>query len=259
MQLTINDLPTGYRQVLNTVINSGCLVSPRGDATRELLGVKIFVENTDHVLPVGIGRGIRTDIADTEALELIAGEHDPENQRFNPASGFKNDPNLLCYGALTRDGIERSVDWLAGDPGTRRAAANLGHVGRDSAYPCLASLGWMIRCGRLHSFSDFRSQDAWLGLPYDLHAVAALGRTMANVLGVEPGPVHHYCRSLHMYTRHFDLVRKVTDRPEALRPTMELTGASWDAVQFEARRGLEAMRAARPTEAGSAPEDLRGA
>lgn len=255
MEIYVDSFPREYGRVLRAVRRQGDWAAPRGEGTREVLGVTIVLRDTRCVLPVGTGRGVKPSLAETEALELIAGTHDPDNQRFDPGSGFVNDPNLECYGPLTLDAIERSVRFLQEDRSSRRAVANLGHTGGDSPYPCLASLGWVIRRDQLVAFADFRSNDAWLGLPYDIHAVASLQRSMANVLGVIPGTVFYHARSLHLYERHLGLVDRVEPDPDTWRPTTEVGGADWASARAEAAQRLAGMRAREiGRETGAVPE-----
>lgn len=244
MHYDIESFPEEYGYLLRDVRANGDRVAPRGDATREVLGATIELHNTSAVLPVGTGRGVKPSLADTECLELIAGTHDPANQRFDPGSGFVNDANLECYGPLTLDAIARSVQYLQEDKFSRRAVANLGHTGGDSPYPCLASLGWVIRDNRLVAFADFRSNDAWLGLPYDIHAVAGLQRSMAFTLGIEPGKIIYFARSLHIYERHLDLIDRVSSRPDSRRFTTSVAGRTWPQARALAQKRLDDMRRA---------------
>lgn len=236
MEMTIENLSHGYRRVLD-VVSRGERVAPRGEATRELLGFQLHVQSTNDVLPLGSGRpgGINRGLALELATQLIAGVYLPARLRFN-SPHFVDDDRLENYGPLLAPGVARSVRYLQEDPHTRRAAANLGHTGGDSGYPCTLGLGWVIRDGHLHGFSEMRSQDAWLGLPYDLFMFAALQRTMAAVLGVEPGPMHHRVRSFHIYER--DLLK--ADDVNCGRPndTMWVPGDDWEHVVRLAQRLL---------------------
>ncbi len=238
----IESFPDEYGEILCWVRDCGEWTAPRGEDTLEVLGAQLVIEDTTCTLPIATGRKCKVSLADTEALELVSGTHDPDNQRFNPTSGFVNDPNLECYGPLTKAAIERSIAVLTDDRDSRRAVANLGHVGDDSPYPCLASLGWVIRKGSLHGFVDFRSNDAWLGMPYDVHACAALLRSMAWTLEVKPGRLYYRARSLHLYDRHLGLIDAVST-PDRYRATTMVRGNTWLDAQIDAERALQAMKA----------------
>jgi thymidylate synthase len=50
--------------------------------------------------------------------------------------------------------------------------------------------------------TTMRSNDVWLGLPYDLFTATILQELMAGWLGVELGTYHHHVDSLHLYAQH---------------------------------------------------------
>lgn len=235
MELHVPSFPAGYRSILSAIANRGEYAEPRGEETIELLGATIVIEDTQFTLPTGMGRKIGTALADEEALQLIAGVYRPE--RLKMPAQFTADDKLEGYGTLARAGIERSVQYLMDDPDTRRACVNLAHTGGDSGYPCLTSLGWALRGDRLWAFSNWRSNDAWLGMPYDVHKVAALQHTIAYVLGVVPGPLVHHVRSLHIYASDIDRIdglESIVTSRSILRPTLRIDAPTWRAARYRA-------------------------
>lgn len=198
--MSIGDLTSGYHKVVQQVVQYGSAVAPRGEITREVLGFQLNIDSTNNVLPVGSNRGVNTRLADELAKQLIGGVYIPERLKF-ASPHFVDDDQLENYGPLIAPSVFRAVEYLKEDPSSRRAVANLGHTGGDSGYPCTISLGWVIRGGCLHGFSEMRSQDVWLGLPYDIYMFAALQRTIANSLAVRPGRMFHRVRSMHIYER----------------------------------------------------------
>lgn len=236
--MNIHTLAGGYFQVLREVAQAGVLVAPRGDPTLEILDFHLTVTDSRWTLPVTTGRKPSQRLAKELALQVLGGVYRPERLTFNP--GFVDDDALENYGPLLAPGIERSITYLQADPMTRRAVANLGHTGGESGYPCTVSLGWAIRQDRLHAFSTMRSQDAWLGLPYDLYMFAAVQRSMASVLGVEPGPMHHSVRSFHVYRRDVPKISAVGPATDAV-PTHEIAAGRWVDVQRLARWQLDQL------------------
>lgn len=65
--------------------------------------------------------------------------------------------------------------------------------------PCTCTMQFMIRKGRLHMFTNMRSNDAFIGLPHDIFAFTMLQEIIARSLGVELGSYKHAVGSLHMY------------------------------------------------------------
>ena len=56
-----------------------------------------------------------------------------------------------------------------------------------------------------------RSNDIWMGVPYDMFSFCFLQVKMAMELGVEVGTYTHYAGSLHMYKRDYDVALKNMD------------------------------------------------
>lgn len=231
MEVNVRSLPESYGDILRMIPQAGQRVAPRGDATWEVLNFNLTVASSTCVLPVDTGRQINTGLGDELALQLLAGVYLPARLAFQP--GFVDDDKLENYGPLLAPSFYRAERYLREDRYSRRAAANLGHTGGDSGYPCTLSLGWIIREGELHAFSEMRSQDAWLGLPYDLHMFAAAARSLAYLLDVAPGPLHHRVRSFHLYERDLEKVQRVGS-PGRFRPTTMVRRRTWQEVQDQA-------------------------
>lgn len=66
---------------------------------------------------------------------------------------------------------------------------------------CTIALQFFVRNNKLDMVVTMRSNDIWLGLPYDLFNFTCMQIQMAMELGVEIGTYYHNAGSLHMYTR----------------------------------------------------------
>lgn len=67
--------------------------------------------------------------------------------------------------------------------------------------PCTLSLQFLMRDGFLHMITTMRSNDLWLGLPYDIFAFTCLQNIVAGEMGVKPGDYIHNVGSLHLYEK----------------------------------------------------------
>lgn len=67
--------------------------------------------------------------------------------------------------------------------------------------PCTVALQYQIRDGKLYATTFMRSNDIWLGLPYDMFAFMNMQVKMAMELGVGLGAYTHIAGSLHLYER----------------------------------------------------------
>jgi thymidylate synthase len=96
-------------------------------------------------------------------------------------------------------------EMLTKDPLSRQAVIHIKDASRKQTKdtPCTMSLQFLIREGRLYMTTIMRSNDIWLGFPYDVFSFTALQVIMAMELGVEVGEYTHIAGSLHLYERNW--------------------------------------------------------
>jgi len=87
------------------------------------------------------------------------------------------------------------VSWEARD----LAAARQGGC-RD--VPCTLALQFLLRDGELNLVATMRSNDVWLGMPYDVFCFTVIQQLIAAAVGAEPGWYQHQAGSLHLYDQH---------------------------------------------------------
>lgn len=68
---------------------------------------------------------------------------------------------------------------------------------------CTVCLQFIVRGGRLYCTTYMRSNDLWLGFPYDVFQFTCIQIRMAMELGLNIGSYTHIAGSLHMYERDF--------------------------------------------------------
>lgn len=103
---------------------------------------------------------------------------------------------------------------LTKDPRTRQAVIHI-KTPNDSETkdtPCTVYLQFFIRNGKLNLSVHMRSNDIWMGVPYDMFSFCFLQMKMAMELGVEIGEYIHYAGSLHMYERDYLVSKENIDR-----------------------------------------------
>ncbi len=84
---------------------------------------------------------------------------------------------------------------------------------RSKDTPCTVAWHFMIRGGALNLTVFMRSNDAWLGTPYDILSFTTIQRAVAAVIGVPVGHYHHVVSNLHLYDEHVDKARAMLDEP----------------------------------------------
>lgn len=123
------------------------------------------------------------------------------------------------------DQLDQVRRLLTAEPSSRRAVVQLFDPVLDFAghrdVPCTIGYRFSIRAGRLHMHTTMRSQDLWLGLPYDVFTATVLQELLAGWLGVGLGSYHHHVDSLHLYDQDLEAAHRLAE-VDAL-PAEELT------------------------------------
>lgn len=222
MEFILNDLRGDYVNLVKHVTHSGKPVVSRGLATRELTAVSLVFPNVlNPLLPVGVGRGVNARLAAIEALQLISGvqRHDLVQQvtpGFDSVLVDQENPDYGAYGPRIITQVGDCIDILNADPTTRRAVIaiwnelDLTHTGDR---PCTVFMQFLVRDNgfgpALELHTHMRSQDVWLGVPYDIFMFTQLQHTVAFILGLPAGQFVHHTTSLHIYETDLSKVDKL--------------------------------------------------
>ena len=93
---------------------------------------------------------------------------------------------------------------LKADPNSRQAVIHIKEPNPEKTkdLPCTVALQYFIRDGKLYATTYMRSNDIWLGFPYDVFTFTCLQIKMAFELGVGIGSYTHIAGSLHLYSRN---------------------------------------------------------
>jgi thymidylate synthase len=234
-----------YPRLCHDLLDGGSDVRPRGKLTKELLDVTIQIEDPADVRLDAVNRArYKPAIGVAEGLLLIAGVSDPALMtRISPAFKAFTDGGAFhgAYGPRLRFQLPRAIERLAADRDTRQAVVTIWDPLHDGAepeqdsprdLPCTVYLNLRIRDGKLTLKTHMRSNDAWLGLPYDVTQFTLLQRTIADVLGLPAGPYVHHVDSLHLYEGHWDSAEQ-THAPTSGYPSLGgLTAATWSQARL---------------------------
>ena len=99
---------------------------------------------------------------------------------------------------------------LRDDPSSRQAVIHIKDASNKPTkdVPCTVYLQFFIRDGKLNMSTHMRSNDIWMGVPYDMFSFCFLQMLLAMELGVEIGQYTHYAGSLHIYSRDYEAAKK---------------------------------------------------
>lgn len=137
-------------------------------------------------------------------------------------SGFGHDTDLEPF----KNQLTALIQLLKIDPNTRQAILTMWDSGdlihtilKDHKdLPCTLSLIFFVRNNKLHLVTTMRSNDAWLGLPYDVFCFTTLQRIIAVELGLGLGTYIHQAGSEHIYSRNQEKIDQILRAPCPLYP-----------------------------------------
>jgi thymidylate synthase len=218
--LVLPDARNGYVQLVSWLIETGAPVDgSRGGGTLERTGVTIEMHDpTGVMLPLGVNRKVNTKLAAVETLQLLSGTGSAELlRRAAPTYGdVMVQPEHIEYGAYglrVRHQLDQVYRELLDNPASRRAVLAIWReddLFHDGDRPCTLSLNFIIRDGKLELHVMMRSQDVWLGVPYDLFMFTQIQLSLARQLGVPAGKYVHHATSLHIYRRDLNAAGMLT-------------------------------------------------
>lgn len=217
----INDITLGVAEEL---FDFGINTAPRGNQTKELINLSaslLSVHNRMTTLPF---RKFSLAYAIGELTWYLSASNDLEHMKYYALqySNFSDNGESL-YGAygpriFRKRGDRRSqwhqaIETLLKDSDSRQAVISIynpddaGRTTKDM--PCTLNFQLMIRNESLHWITNMRSNDLWLGTPYDIFCFTMMQEIMADKLNVQPGIYSHHVGSWHLYDRNFERMRKI--------------------------------------------------
>lgn len=121
-----------------------------------------------------------------------------DGETVNSAYGYR------IFEKFGFDQWEHVKGLLKADPNSRQAVIHIKEPNpkKTKDLPCTVALQYFIRDGKLYATTYMRSNDIWLGFPYDVFTFTCLQIKMAFELGVGIGSYTHIAGSLHLYSRN---------------------------------------------------------
>lgn len=194
---SMNDI---YRQLCGKLSVQGHDVA----GTKELLNSGFtLLDITDNIATVRTGYSVAYMLG--ELAWYFTGRDDGVTDR----SAY----GAIVFNRYGFDQVAQVIDTLKRDPYSRRAVINF-NVPNPKRFKtkdeiCTIALVFELRDGKLDCTGIMRSNDVWLGTPYDVVFFTELQKHIANELGVGYGKYTHFAVSLHAYERDIDRVREV--------------------------------------------------
>lgn len=145
-------------------------------------------------------------------------------------------------GGKTYNQIQQAVDQIKNNPDSRRIVVSAWNVadlqdlikGKKTAPPaCHSFFQFYVQDGKLSCHLYMRSNDVFLGAPFNIAQYALLTMMMAQVTGLKPGEYIHTNGDVHIYKNHFDQVKEQLSREPRKLPKMKLNPEVKDIFDFK--------------------------
>lgn len=220
---------------LSWVLNKGNSVAPRGQVTKEALQQTAIVNMRRPVVTLE-ERKLSTKFLGGEAYWILSGDNRVETiAPYNKnIVNYSDDGQTFfgAYGPRIVSQLDYVVDKLKSDADTRQAVLTIWRENPPATkdVPCTVAVHFMIRDHKLNCHVYMRSNDLWLGFPYDVfnfsmlsHLVCCRLNASAATNGdvIKPGMLYHTASSRHIYEQHFEQAEKLTKQYNLSAMTME--------------------------------------
>lgn len=158
---------------INHTLNDGKEYSPRNILTKEILGTNISFDMNYPICYHQL-RKLSYKFMAAEAYWITSGsmfvvDIEPYNKHI---AQFSDDNYIFngAYGPPFINQLMYIVNTLKFDPSSRQAVLTIWKQNpiKTKDYACTLSLQFIIRNGKINTIVNMRSNDLWLGRPYDL-------------------------------------------------------------------------------------------
>ena len=186
--------------------------------TKEIMGYQGRLENIWKNILYNPIRKFSMSYACAEMLWYLSGTDDVELiKQYAPSYVNYTEDGVHAWGAYGKrwatvpHQIDLIYDILSQDPDSRQAIMAIYqaedliavHDGGKKDIPCTLTLQFLLREDKLNLITNMRSNDAWLGLPYDIFCFSTLQRILADMLQVGYGIYIHQSGSEHLYQKNY--------------------------------------------------------
>lgn len=201
-------------------------VSRDGEVAAEVINAITVIEDPTRCIMYNKIRNMPIRYAVGELLWYLSGNNNlREIQKYTKAWDRMSDDGITVnsnYGYCIQkkfgfDQWEYVKEKLAKESNTRQAVI---HIKAPSNEPsldvnCTVCCQFLIRNDKLYMTTYMRSNDLWLGFPYDVFQFTAMQILMSMELGVGLGTYTHIAGSLHLYQRDLTKAKENSEKLKA--------------------------------------------
>lgn len=191
----------------------------RNGPVRELVGYSFAIDPRFPVLR-NPRRHFCTPYAAAETLWYLSRQRNvemllsyaPQYKRFADEYGNAHGAYGYRWENHKQDQIKAAIELLKRSEETRQCviaiwnATDLCMAAYDFAepdMPCTLTIQFLVNSGQLHMIVNMRSNDLWLGTPYDVFAFTSIQQLVAGELALPMGTYVHQVGSMHLYESNY--------------------------------------------------------
>lgn len=216
---TFKGVNSAFIYLAKKIKSKGMVSKPRGMEIKELIGEGVCIDNPRNRLTYNKIRAFSPQFAIGENLWYLSGSDKLEVISYYSPSYYKfSDDGVIlngAYGPRIQNQMEECKRILCDDPDSRRAVISIltsnDNKINNSDVPCTCTIQFILREGYLDALVYMRSNDLFLGLPYDIYSFTIIQELMAITLGVNLGKYYHFVGSLHVYEKDYEKLNLLTN------------------------------------------------
>lgn len=224
-----DNVTSAWIELLDLVMNHEHRSAPRGQGTRERLGTRVWFPIKNNIVLSGV-RDLNYKFMIAEWLWIQTGREDVASlDQYNKEVKRFSDDGVIYNGAYGPR-LASQWDYLLGtlrkDRDSRQAVAPIfTPCPKESKdIPCTVAFQVFIRNEKLYAIMTMRSNDLFLGFPYDVYNFSQLANALAGELGVDTGDFCLQAGSSHVYDRDEEKVLQILREPFGYLSSPRLPG-----------------------------------
>lgn len=218
MYIVDEGFSNAYKKMCLYLLENGEKSCPRNMDTQEVEGAMIIVKNPRTRMINHELRNVSISFAIGEWLWHMEGRNDLKMIQYYAPSYYKysDDGKILngAYGPRIKRSLMKIVETLKKDPDSRRAVVPIywkeDAVLDSNDIPCTIGFQFLIRNNKLDMIVNMRSNDIFLGFPYDIFNFTMWQEYVACKLNIDIGTYTHIANNLHFYEENREKIVKAS-------------------------------------------------
>ena len=212
--LEANTATDAFEKAYNMVEWRGEEVESRIGKTKHLTDITLVINNPYHNICINPQRNLSlryilaelrwymsgsNKVADIAPYAKMWSTLTDDGETLNSAYGYR------IFHQFGFDQLQYCIDKLKNNRYDRQAVIHIKEASNKPTKdtPCTCLIQFTCSGGRLNAHVYMRSNDIWLGLPYDVAFFTVLQQIVSEQTGIPVGRYYHTVGDLHLYEKHW--------------------------------------------------------